>query len=243
MSEDYIQWPQGPALRRVQAEFQEIAGFPNVIGAIDGTHIEISAPSINNDSYVCRKNFHSLQLQAICDANLRFINIFTGMCGSVHDARVWGLSDIKAAIEENKERYFPNNSHILGDTAYGLISYLMVPYKDYGNMTAAQRNFKTILSRHRVVIERAFCLLKGRCRRLKYLYLQKVKYGSLMIAACCVLHNICLDLDDEATDDILAEIGDIEEDNNEVIENGRNNVPAQLKRDELAETLMIAARR
>lgn len=149
------------------------------------------------------------------------------------------MSDIKEAIEEDMERYFPGDSHLLGDSAYGIQSYLMVPYKDYGNMTDTQRNFNRILSKNRVVIERAFCLLKGRCRRLKYLYLQNVKYGALIIAACCVLHNICLDLEDEANDDILAENENIEdESDHENTANGRINLPAQRKRDEIAELLM-----
>jgi len=38
-------------------------GFPKVIGAIDGTHIKITAPKVNPESYVNRKGFHSIQLQ------------------------------------------------------------------------------------------------------------------------------------------------------------------------------------
>ncbi|XP_043469634.1 putative nuclease HARBI1 [Leptopilina heterotoma] len=242
-SGDYIRWPQGRELRRVQEEFEEISGFPNVIGAIDGCHIQISAPSENPDSYFCRKNFHSLLLQGICDANLRFINIYAGICGSVHDARVWNLSDIKEAIEVDKERYFPGDSHMLGDSAYGVQSFLMVPYKDYGNMTAVQRHYNTVLSKHRVVVERGYGLLKGRCRRLKYLYLQKIKNGSLIIAACCVLHNICLDLDDEVNEEILNELDPIEEDDLDPLENERINLPAQIKRDAIAEMLFETRRR
>lgn len=42
-------------------------GLPKVIGAIDGTHISIKAPSKNQENYLNRKGFHSIVLQAICE--------------------------------------------------------------------------------------------------------------------------------------------------------------------------------
>lgn len=44
----------------------------------------------------------------------------------------------------------------------------------------------------RQVIERAFALLKGRFRRLKYLDMNRDDMIASVILACCVLHNICL---------------------------------------------------
>lgn len=38
-------------------------GFPQVVGVVDGTHIRIQAPSANEDDYVNRKGFHSLNVQ------------------------------------------------------------------------------------------------------------------------------------------------------------------------------------
>ncbi|KAK4312648.1 hypothetical protein Pmani_015944 [Petrolisthes manimaculis] len=54
--------------------FYRVANFPNVIGLIDGSHIPIAAPSLNEDIYVNRKNFHSLNIQAVCDANQIFLD-------------------------------------------------------------------------------------------------------------------------------------------------------------------------
>jgi len=45
----------------------------------------------------------------------------------------------------------------------------------------------------RQVIERAFALLKGRFRRLKYLHMSCINLIPYVILACCVLHNICLE--------------------------------------------------
>ena len=57
---------------RTKEQFHDIAGFLNVLGCVDGTHIPILAPRENEHLYVCRKGFHSMNVQAVCDANLRY---------------------------------------------------------------------------------------------------------------------------------------------------------------------------
>lgn len=39
--DQYIKWPTDIEIQEIAAEFEEKAGFPNVIGCIDGTHISI----------------------------------------------------------------------------------------------------------------------------------------------------------------------------------------------------------
>lgn len=57
----------------------------------------------------------------------------------------------------------------------------------------------------RQVVERAFSLLKGRFRRLKYLHMSMADLIPYVILACCVLHNLCLDGCDDAVDDFIEE--------------------------------------
>ena len=61
---------------------------------MDGTHIQIDRPSKDPDSYINRKGFHSIQMQGICNHNRKFIDIFIGYPGSVHDARVFNNAPI-----------------------------------------------------------------------------------------------------------------------------------------------------
>lgn len=89
------------------------------------------------------------------------------------------------------------NDHIIGDLAYPLMTNLMVGYKDTGNLTVSKVKFNTRLSSRRSVIERAFGLLKGRFRRLREkLDMRLVEKIPLIVFACCVLHNICILLND-----------------------------------------------
>lgn len=50
-------------------KFYQLCNFPNVIGAIDCIHIAIKAPQINEDAYVSRKQYHSLNIQVIASSD------------------------------------------------------------------------------------------------------------------------------------------------------------------------------
>ena len=45
-------------------ETKGLLGFPRIVGVIDGSHIEIRAPTRQPDAYVNRKKFPSLLTQA-----------------------------------------------------------------------------------------------------------------------------------------------------------------------------------
>ena len=77
-------------MRRVES----IAGFPNVVGAIDGSHITIKAPQVNREDYFNGKQNYSINLQGVVDAADKFIDVSTGWPGSIHDARISRLSTL-----------------------------------------------------------------------------------------------------------------------------------------------------
>lgn len=80
--------------------------------------------------------------------------------------------------------YFPNDSHIIGDAAYGIDPSVMVPFRDNGHLSQRQKNLS---------IERAFGLWKGRWRRiLDCLPVVKLEKVPEYLVATCVLHNICI---------------------------------------------------
>lgn len=46
ISAEVISWPKGDKLLNTKIKFQGISRLPNVIGAIDGSHIEMPAPEV-----------------------------------------------------------------------------------------------------------------------------------------------------------------------------------------------------
>jgi hypothetical protein len=84
LENDRITWPQGSQLVKVTQGFEHGIGsrkLPNVIGAMDGTHIPIHAPSKNGARYINRKSFHSINLLGIVDHQERFTYIHAGEAG------------------------------------------------------------------------------------------------------------------------------------------------------------------
>lgn len=107
----------------------------------------------------------------------------------MHDARVFRQSEIGARLQNN---LLGEQFHLVGDSAYPLSINLLTPYKDNGHLTVQQVAFNVKLSCIRSTIERAFGMLKGKFRRLKYLDIETVELANKIIAATTVLHNIII---------------------------------------------------
>lgn len=150
----FIKWPKDTVATNIMEHFKKTCGFPNVIGAIDGTHIKIRGPPNDTASYINRKGFPSLNVQLVCDSHGLFTHCYAGEVGSVHDARVFRNSPVVRFLEM-PDIYFPNDSHIIGDAAYAIHPHLLVPFRDNGHLSNRQRNFNYCLSSTRMAIERA----------------------------------------------------------------------------------------
>ena len=186
-------------------EFEEKYGIPQIVGVIDGCHIEINAPPRNHEDYFNRKQHYSLVLQAIVDSNLKFLHASVSYPGSIHDSRVLRLSGIYDQAESEQILSAPvkdlGRSNIrpliAADSAYPLSSWLIKPYRDNGNLQRDERKFNVKLSALRSVVEWAFGMLKGRWRIVMKKIEQKVPNVNIATIAACVLHNICILLNDE----------------------------------------------
>ncbi|KAK8771866.1 hypothetical protein V5799_024894 [Amblyomma americanum] len=169
-----------------------IAGFPNVVGCIDGTYVCMRCPDKVKSTYVNRHDQVSLTMQGICDSRCRFLDVFTGTPSKIHDARVLRLS----TVQEELPVVCENNYHILGDAAYPIREYMITPFRNYGTMTRAMISFNYRHAATRVKIENAFGMLKKRFRQLRFVEFHTVDKITQLILSCCVLHNICLDAGD-----------------------------------------------
>ncbi|KAL1477841.1 hypothetical protein MTO96_035430 [Rhipicephalus appendiculatus] len=190
--------------QQTSACFEAIAGFPNVLGAMDGTHIRTRCPNKKvKASFVDRHDTPTYTLQGICNADRLFLDAFCGPSGRCHDANVFELSFVSAELPVICEA---GRFHIIADAAYPLREFVMTPYRDHGHMTGEEKRFNYRLSRTRVRIENAFGVLKNRFRQLLFLEFHTPERATKFILACCVLHNICIingeqDMDDESGTD------------------------------------------
>uniref|UniRef100_A0A0A1XJN3 Putative nuclease HARBI1 n=2 Tax=Zeugodacus cucurbitae TaxID=28588 RepID=A0A0A1XJN3_ZEUCU len=197
---EFIKWPTAEALEDTTQKFLQRKKIPGVIGAIDCTHITINAPVKDKHIYFDRKRNYSIVLQGIVDADQKFIDIYCGEPGSYHDCRVLKRSAFYRKAESNMENLFPNSTSILGDSAYPCKNYLIPVFKDYGSLTREQMCFNKMHSSARIVVENAFGALKGRFRRLlKFTERRDLCSISNLVASACIIHNICIMVNDDTT--------------------------------------------
>ena len=168
---EYIKIPTGAALDENVKHFRLDHCFPQCVGAVDGTHIPIVSPKECPADYYNRKGWHSIILQGTVDHAGRFIDVYVGWPGRVHDVRVFSNSSLYHKGQSN--RLFPSVQEsiggrnvplvVLGDP---LLTWLMKAFPNNGQLSQQQKHFNYRLSRARVVVEHCYGRLKGRWRCL-----------------------------------------------------------------------------
>ena len=99
----YIKFPITKVKTRVCIEtFQDVSDLPNIVGAIDGSHIRIAAPPDSAVDYFSHYQQHDFIVQDIVDGKKRFLDFVSGFLGSMHDARVLRNSTIFDLAENDQ---------------------------------------------------------------------------------------------------------------------------------------------
>ena len=154
-------------------KFELKYGLPQVAGVIDGSHVKIKAPQEDHEAYYNRKQCYSIVLQGVTDSECKFLDASAWYPGSVHDARILRRSDLVRQISTGDimggTRVINNvnvRPYLIGDTAYPLCPYLMTAYHS-GRLTPPQQRFNKVLTKLRVVVERAYGKLKMRWRCIR----------------------------------------------------------------------------
>ncbi|KAB0804448.1 hypothetical protein PPYR_01418 [Photinus pyralis] len=214
---EYIVWPCKNEAKHIGEEFEKKQGIKNVIGAIDGCHIRINKPKLNQDSYVNRKGYHSILLQGVM-----YIVENLGLC-MMPDCCV--NQHYMQRLQKMKTYFI---MFLLGDSAYPCLNWIVPPFKDNGNLTVQQKRFNYKHSSTRICVENAFGLLKGRFRRLTHFENLDMHLIVKCIMACCVLHNLCLK---EGDDCEITEVNISEDVSNDP--QRQDNLPVNNRREQL----------
>lgn len=178
-------------LHAVQS-FYNIAGFPNVIGCIDCTHIRLKSPGGNDSERLRnRKGWFSINTQVVGNAEPKICDVVARWPGSVHDSTIFNNSFMRARCENGEFR----NKYLLGDSGYACKPYLLTPLLEVNNNAEERYNNAHIRTRNSV--ERLFGVWKRRFPCLSLgMNVDPVKACNTIIATA-VLHNMCIDMRDE----------------------------------------------
>ncbi|XP_050338259.1 putative nuclease HARBI1 [Bactrocera neohumeralis] len=167
-------------------------GLPGIIGAVDGTHIQMVRPVKDEHLFFNRKLKHSINAMVICDHNMYSIRAVNGVYGgAVHDAHVC-LSNERQYMLSNYQNG-DKSSWLIGDSGYPLEPWLLTPYRN-AEENSLESLYNEKFTKARSIIERVFGILKSRFRcllagrELRYAPKKVVK----ILNVCCALHNMCL---------------------------------------------------
>ena len=184
---------------------------------------------------------------AVADDKRKFIDVCVGWPGSCHDSRIFKNSSLGKKLESEQFRmaHLPNDSYILGDSAFQLQTYLMTPFRESQLRAegpgqadiASKRHYNRKMSSARVVVEHAFGLLKGRFRRLTYLETKSIKKAVDLTTVSCILHNICIQHDDQWENEQDIEPDAVQADGDDPAAHAQDQMAAVRKRLALVEEM------
>jgi DDE superfamily endonuclease len=188
-----ITWPSTESqLGRNAAAFQGLATdhviFKHLVGAIDGMLDRTIQPygvpnprSYFSGHYKC----FGINLQAICDALLRFIFAGIGGPGATADVTAFRALSISDLVEQ-----LPGSYYVVGNAAYIPMDRMLTPYTG-----AAARNeyrkdtYNFYLSQMRIRIEMAFGRLTTKWRILRTPLQTHLPKTIKIVEVACRLHN------------------------------------------------------
>lgn len=199
----HLQWPEPERMEQIKFEFETVFGLPNCCGAVDATHIIMTLPAVESSHDWCdQESNYSMFLQVIVDHEMRFLDIVTGWPGSMTMSRLLKCSGFYKLCENGKRLNGPCKlsaergeirEFIVGDSAYPLLPWLMIPYTGKG-LAAPMAIFNEKHKDVNLLATRALSQLKGVWRILSKVMWRPDKHKlPSIILVCCLLHNIIID--------------------------------------------------
>lgn len=183
-------------LKKGAGDFTNISGafglYHGVIGAIDGWLCTTQQPGdVPNpaDHFSGHYQRFGLNVQAICDANLRFLYVAIAAPGKTNDSRAFSrLLELRKWLNELPEEYF-----LIGDGAYAISNKMLIPYAGAEKHTPYKRTYNFYLSQMRIRIEMAFGRLTTKWRIFRRDLSYSTRMNSNIIQAAFRLHNFVID--------------------------------------------------
>uniref|UniRef100_A0A0D9ZV10 DDE Tnp4 domain-containing protein n=1 Tax=Oryza glumipatula TaxID=40148 RepID=A0A0D9ZV10_9ORYZ len=189
-----VRWPDSHAA--AASMFEALSGIPGVVGAVHTEHFRIVAPREHAGEYYDHrltdrnnKATYSVAMQAVVDAE-----------GAFTDSALYARCEAGLLLGHDKLRW-QQPLWLVGGASYPLTSWMLVPCTQ-PNQTWAQDRLNAQVADARAAAVGTFRRLRARWQCLRR---AEVKLPELanMLAACCVLHNLCERSGEEHDADLL----------------------------------------
>ncbi|WKY10752.1 hypothetical protein Q1695_002820 [Nippostrongylus brasiliensis] len=181
----FISWPDPQECRELRQLFYRKYGLPGIVGIIDGTHCRVQRPVDNEEDFVCRKGYHSLNVGMVVDFEKKIRWVNASWPGSAHDSRVFRTSTLYGQLKRGEIE-----GVLLGDSAYAAETFLLKPVNI--PRTEKEERYNRALNSARARIEQSFGVLKRQFHILHGECRYAPEKAAEIILACCVLRNISI---------------------------------------------------
>jgi DDE superfamily endonuclease len=143
-----------------------------------------------NKKFFVEEKKYGLNMQAVCDSQRRFLDVYIGHPGATSDFLSFQTSPLCHLLEQ--PNFLKPGLCLFGDNAYVNTNYMVTPYKSISD--GPKYAFNYFQSQLLICIECAFGML---CHRFAILrktipYKVTISKTTALVMACCKLHNYCI---------------------------------------------------
>ncbi|KAM3292906.1 hypothetical protein ACQJBY_036500 [Aegilops geniculata] len=208
----HLRWPDSDEMAMIKSKFEKIHGLPNCCGVVDTTHIImcLSSAEPNCKVWLDHEKNYSMVLQAVIDPDMRFTDIVTGWPGSMkessilHSSGLFRLCENGARLNGSKLTVSDGSEvgeYVIGDAGYPLLPWLFTPYQE-NDLSELKVEFNKRHSAARTVALKALARFKDTWKFLQGEMWRPDKHKlPRIIHVCCLLHNIVIDMEEDAAMD------------------------------------------
>ena len=173
------------------AVYLKVGAIGNCFGFVDGTVRPVSRPGKNQRVlYNGHKKVHSIKFQSLAVPNRLVANLYGPVEGKKHDSAMLAESGVYKKLEELQLLPDRRALCIYGDSAYPYRPQLQGPFKG-ANITSAQKEWNTVMSRARVSVEWIFGDIINYFKFADFKKNLKIQLNAVgkMYIVCALLHN------------------------------------------------------
>ncbi|VAI94306.1 unnamed protein product [Triticum turgidum subsp. durum] len=200
----HISWPGSAQMEKMKRKFDKIHGLPSCCGIVQTAHITFGSPSGDHEEN------DSMLMQAVVDPDMRFRDILLGPSGSMNQLSVLHDSWLFKSCQEgtvlngskmNLSDGLDVGEYIIGDARYPLLPWLLTPYhlEDKDLLSADFPPYQAEFNRRHAAASTIMTAVLARLKDTWRILDRGV--GSCppfkTIYACCMLHNIVIDMEEE----------------------------------------------
>ncbi|XP_063829874.1 putative nuclease HARBI1 [Ostrinia nubilalis] len=189
----YIHFPHLRGERDIiKARFYMKYGIPNVVGCIDCTHVPIMPPNDDRKAHF-NKSYHSKKVQIICDSDCNILSVEASAGGALSCDAVLNRHAVRVDLDSLNNA--GEQCWLIGGPFYTQKPYIMTPIPKMTKKSpiTPEKYYSNLHTQTFSAVTETIKQLKSRWKCLQATCNKQIEPPSvtMIVVACCVLHNIC----------------------------------------------------